>query len=110
MPEQLEHAGLWTADRLRVLIAFSLGQPAPDPEDDDRERRADRERNPPAPRVERLFRHDRLKHEEHRYRCKLASDQCYVLERREETSTLLAGHLREVGRACAIFAADRQPL
>ena len=87
-----------------------FGEAATQHIDAQRKRRADREGDAPAPCLQRGFRQQCLEQQGDGKRRELAADQRDILETRPETAVLARRHLRKIGRARAIFAADRQPL
>ena len=103
------------ADRAGVLLVARFGrrrlvERLAQVQRDQRGRRADHERNAPAPRLQFAGRQRLLQDHEHEQRAQLAADQRHVLERREEAAAALQRHLAHVGRARAVFATHRQPL
>ena len=74
-----------------------------------REPGADHEWNPPAPFLQLLRRQkDFLQQQQHDDRGELPADQGDVLKARIETAVAGVGHLAQVGRAGAVFAAEAQ--
>ena len=88
-----------------------LVQVAPHRERDDRQQRADDERDAPAPRLQLIRREEHLLQEQQdKDGAQLAADQRHVLKAGIEAAVLLVGDLGQVGGAGAVFAAKAQAL
>ena len=86
-------------------------QVAPHDQRDDRQQRADDERDAPAPGLQLLGGEEHLLQEQQdQDGAQLAADQRHVLEARVEAAVLLVGDLGEVGGAGAVLAAEAQAL
>ena len=85
---QVPPAGLGALRALRrdPLEMRCFGQPPADDEDDDRKDRAQREGDPPAPRLQRRLAHRRLQQQQQRQRQQLAGDQGDILEAGPESA------------------------
>eukprot|EP01137_Pigoraptor_chileana_P012883 Opistho-2@65721 len=108
--DQLDKARFRRTLRLGYCKALCLRQPAPQPEDDDRQQPADEEGYPPSPGVQLRLAQRRLQQQQDADRHQLPGDQSHILKAGEETAPVLARHFGQIGRARAIFATDRQPL
>ena len=90
---------------------IGLVQIAPHQQGDNRQQRADDERNAPAPRLQlRRGQEHLLQQQQDQNRAQLAADQGDVLETGIEAAVLLVGDLAQIGRAGAVLAAEAQTL
>ena len=106
--DQLHGAGFRGVLGLGRLMG--LVQTATQPEDDDRQARADEEGNAPAPRGQRRLTQRILQHDQQQQGDQLTRDQGDVLEAGPEASAMRLGHFGQIGGAGSVFSADAEAL
>ena len=96
---------------VRLLECVGLVEIAAHDEGEQRQRRADDERNAPAEGAQLLAGQEHvLQRQQHDERGELPADQRHIEKARIEAAPLGSRHLREIGGAGAVFAAETQAL
>ena len=109
-PEHLDGAQPLHPTGLGRQEGGALVDPPADDEDHHRQQATDHEGYAPAPGLQVRPGHHVLQDDQHGQGGQLAHDQGGELEARPEAAPGLAGHLRHVGGAGAVLAAERQAL